>query len=253
MPHAIPLAQPLPATIAGIQLTGARWVGLTESFKSNCALGDNDIGTVPAGKRWLVLQAFAYNAAAGNVGVYHEAKIGGTYYRLTTSATISTLSVNNAVIGFALDAGESIAANIITNTGLNIWYKILEFDATVRVGSSRVLSLANGNNTVYTVPATYSSILLDPQFSLANTTGGGGNNNLFYVNSSGGSRNIYWNVVPSGGAVGSGNQVVNTTAASDGTRSNVVCLTTLAAGDFVNVNTNAALNQIAWVNYAELP
>ena len=121
------------------------------------------------------------------------------------------------------------------------------FDDSVTFFSAILLSLASGDNTVYTVPSSTTAALVDQTGALS------GNTPAIYVNTSGGSRTINWNMVPSGGSPGSTNQTTASSAIGTNGRGSLgFNAPNLGAGDFVNINTDAnTATQIAWVNVME--
>jgi hypothetical protein len=219
-------------------------------FGHNLSTGNNDLYTVPAGKRALVMAMQVYNQSAGNISWYPAIKISATYYRLASNTTTSTLAVgSNAAVGYIAEAGETVAIVTATNNGANVYARVIEFDDSVDIYSSKLTTLSAGANTVYTCPASTSALLLDQQLliSVANFS-------FIYINASGGSRTVYWHVVPSGSAAGANYQATASTAVADGARSQLTGTVTLSAGDFVSINTDAATaTQMAWVNVMEIP
>lgn len=222
---------------------------------ANLATGNTDLYTVPTGKKTLVSPfARAYNPSAGTITFYTQIKVSGVYYRISADAGPTAGTGNNHDFGAAiiLNAGESLAINCATTAGLNIRYNAIEFDATdTRLQGARVLALANGNNTLLTVAAGKSAVGVGGLNALIGS-------NVPYIgvvrilNSTGGSLNYYANVVPSGGSVGSTNQLYPATAIGAATGSSMVTVPTMAAGDFVNINASGA-GGTAWVTYYQIP
>ena len=214
--------------------------------------GDNDLYTVPAGKRAIFQGLNLYNTSVGNIVWYPTVKVGGTYYRLTSNNTTNTVSNGaTAAISYIAEAGEILAINTATNNGANVFATVVVFDNTCPVYSAKLLALANGNNTIYTVPASKKAALLDANMIAIATSATSG---IFYVNSSGGARSVQVSFVESGQSLGTGYLAGPATSVNDITRSNLGWRPTLAAGDFVNINTNAATaTQIAWVSTMEIP
>ena len=235
----------------GIRLTG---VSYPRASGSNLSTGNNDLYTVPTGKRALLHYMFLYNhSGAGNIVWYPAIKIGGTYYRLISSITTADTATSGGgnTISYIAEAGETIAVVTATNNGANVYCHITEFDNTNTVYSAKLLALANGDNLLYTVPAGKTTSLIDAQL-VGNV--GAGASSLFYVNSSGGARSITWYIVPSGQAVGINFATNVATSVSDAVRQNSGGLASLNAGDFLTINTNAATaTQIAWANVMEIP
>ena len=232
-----------------IRLTG---VSYQEVIAPALNTGDNDLYTVPSGKRALFQGISLYNSSAGNITFYPTVKVSGTYYRLATSVTANTgVGATSSGIGYIAEAGETLAVNTATNNGANVFCTVVVFDNTCPVYSAKLLALANGNNTIYTVPASKKAALLDANMIAIATSATSG---IFYVNSSGGARSVQVSFVESGQSLGTGYLAGPATSVNDITRSNLGWRPTLAAGDFVNINTNAATaTQIAWVSTMEIP
>lgn len=228
-------------------LQGLKYVPIVGS---NLSIGDTDLYTVPTGRSALVVnQARLYNPSAGTITWFPELKVGGTYYRLLSGVTLTTGTggTSGGASAIVLGAGETLAADAATTAGLNLRMQAWEFDASdTRLATSRNLALASGDNTIYTVPAGESAVLL------SNSPTGMNAGVVNVVNATGGSLNYFVNVVPSGGTVGSTNQLYPATAAADKTSLQFQAVVTLAAGDFVSVNSSgvdAGRHQIAWVTY----
>ena len=221
-------------------------------FGAALATGNNDLYTVPASRKALIAPiSTAYNTSVGNISYYHAIKVSGTYYPISPSVTLATLTqaLNTHETGIVLNAGESISVISSTTNGLNVRMMAYEFDATeARFLCARILALANGNNTLLTVPAAKSAVF--PNWLAAAQAPG----SIQLMNSSGISLNYSVNAVPSGGSVGSSNQLYPTTAIGNGAQLAFVAAPTLAAGDFLNINTSAGTaGQVAWCLYCLLP
>lgn len=225
-------------------------------FGSNLALGDNDIYTVPTGKRALIGQPVAYNASAGTIAWFTEIKVSGTYYRLgpTTSSTtlLGSATSNNA--GIILEAGEIIAVNLATTAGLNVQFPVIEFDASASLKSVKVLGPATGDNTLYTCPAGKSAVVLSQvgAIPLDAIVGTGLSGSIYFCCDAGGTRNVKIFSVASGGASATTNQLSGATGFGASTRGTLGFNGALGAGDFLVVNVdvgNAA--QITWANILE--
>lgn len=230
-------------------MSGLKYVPIVGA---NLATGDTDLYTVPAGRKALVERfARTYNPSVGNITTYRELKVSGTYYRLESNATLTTLTggTPNFQSDIVLNAGESLSVNAATTSGLNFRGGAWEFDASdTRLATSRILALVSGDNTLYTVPAGKTAWVI-----FASTTGNNGQ--VVVSNATGGSLNYYINVVPSGGSAGSTNQLYPATAIADQTILQFVGPSMLAAGDFISVNSSgpdAGSHQIAWVTYYQI-
>lgn len=119
------------------------------------SIGDNDLYTVPTGRRAIIGQCVLRNDTAGNITVFTEIKHSGTYYRNSSNVTVSSGGNNGAPVMVAstiLDAGDILAANAITTAGAYIAFTIIEFDSTSSLKSGNVFGLSTGDNTIYTCP-----------------------------------------------------------------------------------------------------
>jgi hypothetical protein len=215
-------------------------VSYTTIIGSNLSTGDNDLYTVPSGKRLYVYQSVSlYNASAGNIAVINEYKRSGTYYLLSNTGT-SIGSGNGSIFTMApiiLEAADILSINTATNNGLNAFYTGQLFDSSSQLKTASVLSLSNGDNTIYTCPAGKSAIIV----------------NSSYYNNSGGAIVTYLNFVPSGSSPGTGNRFATSFSVSDKNFRNFNLPYTLSAGDFVSINTASGnAGQQAWVNVIEI-
>lgn len=222
-------------------------------FVGNAGSGNVDLYTVPAGKRALVMGGTLYNTAGTNTTYAFQVKISGTYYPLFASGVqTATTGANSSPaidhIAYIYEAAEVISINT-SQAGLNVWPVIITFDNTSGPKTVKLTTLASGDNTVYTVPANKTAIVLTPEMYPSD-------NNLAafnYYNASGGTRTIIWYVVPSGGSKGSTNQIqasANVSTGAKNTFNSGKC--SMNTGDFVVINTNAATaTQMAWVSVME--
>jgi len=216
---------------------------------ASVATGDNDLYTVPTGKKALFFGHSAFNTSGGNISYFFQIKVSSVYYRITSTTTLATqvLTTLSATTVMVLDAGEILSINTATTNGLNVMPRVLEFDATFNgIKTSRILTLANGDNTIYTVPAGKTAMLLGSLDIQSDQQ-------IRIVNDSGGNRTYTPYVVPSGGAVATSNQINAAVTIADNVLTAFTCNTTLDAGDFIVINTDAGTaTQTAWVNYAEI-
>lgn len=214
--------------------------------------GDQDLYTVPAGKRVLVLQMVSYFAA--NIIVRFTVKSGGNYYNISTTSNPGNTFTQIAYNGFCVIlSGETIAFNTASSVSGNLTLSFIEFDEDSQLNRGALFSLSSGNNTVYTCPAGYQAIpvtLYLPQFSMQNA-----NLRVNYFNVSGATRTLSFYYVPSGGSPGSTNLTWSGTIANNTETSgltNTSCFPSLQEGDSWVVNTDSsASGQYAWVNVIE--
>lgn len=231
----------------GMPLTGAKVIHI---FGSNLPIGDNDLYTVPAGKRAFYQVAQDYNPTGSNITEYMEIKVSGTYYRIQTNATLTgnTGGTLGTAAGIVLEAGETLSVNTATTAGLNIWPLVIEFDNTSNLKTSKLLGLASGANTLYTCPASHSCTLIT---SVPGALLGLAGNIAVVTNGSSPTLTHY--LVPSGGTPGTTNQA-GVLATGGATRSSMTAVPGMSAGDFISVNsTGSDATTITWVNVLEVP
>lgn len=238
-------------TFAGkLKLTG---VSYPRVWGSNLPIGDNDLYTVPVGKKLLVFSNYRiYNQGIGTLTTYPEIKSGGNYYRINNNISVlvngtSLQQPNSSPI--ILNAGESWALNVATNNGLNGFFSAIQFDASNLLSSSKILALVNGNNTIYTVPVGKTAMILDGSTNLLNYNG-----STQVINTSGGAISYTYYIVPNGGSPDATNQATNAISISNNVNQGNNISSSLNAGDSVVVNSpSAAAGQWAYVTYFEIP
>lgn len=220
------------------------------AFVGNSINGNNDLYTAPSNRRAYINAVGGYNNTGSGINYYTYWTIGGTKYQIFTilSATANTQTQNATGQPIILEPGETIGMNTAA-TGMNLWCRVVEYDSTTPVYAVKKSgSWINGDNTIYTVPAATTAMLMDGTGAMnQNTTA------LNYFNGSGSSTNTYWNYVASGGSPGGTNKVMATTATASPGHTNLTLAITMAAGDFVSINTNSVTDpQLAWVLVTEL-
>jgi len=225
-------------------------------YVSNSISGDNDLYTVPTGKKAVVFDYVATNNTGGTIAHYPQIKISGTYYRIgATQSDTAALGHNYGMTGsrgapIVLNAGETFAINS-NAVDLAIWANIIEFDDTSPLARADIKTWSVGNNSLFTVPTGKTVSFGIPGLASSNqpavnVTG------LLYVNNSGSSRTlsaIY--LLPSGGSVGNQNQFAAPGTVSDKAIFSKYFHGNLAPGDqIILVVDSAAAGQFAWINYS---
>lgn len=136
--------------VESFSFTGAKYRGV---YGANLSAGDNDLYTVPAGKKAQFMNITFYNSSGTGRVATPQIKISGTYYQVTFAPTVGSLGVATSQPSIIANAGEILSVNLATGaTGFNIRAVVIEFDDSVGLKSARVLSLASGNNTPNLVP-----------------------------------------------------------------------------------------------------
>lgn len=219
------------------------------SFFSNCGSGNIDLYTVPSGKKLLVsYQLNFYNNTAGSLDIYLAIKVSGTYYKISNTSTIAANTSAGAQLPsvIVLNAGETIAV-VTTGAGVNVALQLHEFSDTEKIKTERILSLASGDNTLYTVPANKKAIILSTTNYITGNPG-----TISVSNYSGGTRTLKFYSVKSGNAISDSYKIAGNTSISNNATGSGNVNQSLTDGDFLALNTNAASNQVAWVTLFEI-
>jgi hypothetical protein len=237
-------------------LPNAKCVNLTRQNTAgtgNIDLNDAVTGstyTVPAGKIAVVGRGTIFNNNAATATFYVALKVSGTYYQISITATATsgnagTLASTSAPI--VLAAGDVLAVNCDKNA-INVWMSLIEADDTSAIKTARILSLSNGDNTLYTCPAGKSAIILGPTgMNALNAQGAVG-----ITNNSGAGRNYYLNIVTNGGSPATANKMMAATTINNATSTSITLGASFGAGDFLNMNTTSGTaTQTAWVTVLE--
>jgi hypothetical protein len=217
-----------------------------KTVASALALGDNDLYTVPSGKRVLVLSSLLYNSSGTNVAVYPEAKIGGSYQRLDRNATaFASSQANIASTPFVYEAGEVVALNAAAAVA-GAQLSLIEFDDTSKLRTVRKSSSwTTGDDTIFTATgktlitgnATSSWPALYPLGCVT------------VINTSGGSINYTLKYTPSGGAA---QQITPANAAANLNRAQLLVGAGMSTGDsLVIVSGSSGSGQFAYVSVVE--
>lgn len=235
-----------PSTVA---LPNVKCINLQVNLTST---GDNDLYTVPTGKRAYIANFVVFNGNAGSSTVIPEIKISGTYYALGAQTSVSASVAGSILLQspYVAEAGEIVAVNISAQPCV-VYAAIFEFDNTANIFSKKLTSLINGNNTLYTCATGKTALLCTRAAGLAPTA----NSVVGFYNNTGGSLTVHVNVVKSGGSPGTTNQASSNATATSGTSTFAALLPipiTIGSGDFISINSgSASATQFAWVTAIE--
>jgi len=232
--------RPAPISLSGVgfpNLPSARIIPIPAFALSS---GENDVYTVPSGKR-AVIAGTITNLSGGALNVTYQFKNGGTYYKIViisiaNNSQLQIIPFNTFPI---LESGESFSL-LTAGIGLNFAGYAIIFDNTEQLSSPKILSLSNGDNTLFTCPAGRVAYILNVISS----------NALIRVfNDSGAARTYTMNVVPSFGSPSSVNQINIPTSTADKTQLNTVNEGVgMNTGDSINVNaTSGTATQTSWI------
>lgn len=219
-------------------------------FVGNAGSGNVDLYTVPSGKRLYVSNLIVFNTAGTATTTRSQVKISGSYYRLSSSQSVTAGTSNTSMIAtfYVLEAGEILSLNT-SQAGLNVWVRAIEFDNTSPLKSVKISSTSSGNNIIYTVPAGKSAFIQNtiPTVSLSSP------GVIMASNESAGS--VVWiaYLVPSGGSQGSTNQCTASITTATTILANASIPGVINAGDSVviNVSSGAGASELFWVTVSE--
>ncbi len=217
------------------------------------ASGQNQIYTVPAGRRALISRVDCNAQSSVSAGVCFNN--GGSYFPgggSAVSLTAGTPQNLMTTLPLILDAGEILSVVLQSALSVNVWPQIIEFDASAPLKSGKFLNCANGNNLVYTVPAGKTMIALDRSLNHGGilTTGFGQMSST---------TQMYWMVVPNGQSPASTFRISNTVTPSGGaTLAGAIAQSntrfpSLNPGDMIYINASNALGGCGYYNYLEIP
>jgi hypothetical protein len=217
---------------------------------SSLASATTDLYTVPPGRKASVLGTWIFNPTAGAITFAAQAKIGGVNYALTPpTGSIAANAVANTGQQIILDAGESYSIMAAT-AGLNVWLRIVEFDDSSYWKSARLLTLAAGANTLYTVPAGKVAFPSSTSFNLGSASA-----IIGAVNLSGGARSLTpHGTAPGSTAVGTGTQSGPASVAlANNAAASLFAPVMMGATESLVINADSAGAVFAWVNVYEVP
>jgi hypothetical protein len=221
-------------------------------FQTNLSVGDHALYTVPTGKKALA-SVSVHNTAGGATGSPATPKVsfdaGVTYLATNGTTTTSPQNTGNASIlnwEYVFNAGDVIGLTTATNNGVNVFGTVYLFDATSPLKTVKLTSFSDGNNTLYTVPSGKAAFTV---FGYGNIISGNANAPTMNAVTTA-TVTIKFNIVLSGGSVATTNEIFNASlATSINGPTNAI---TMAAGDFINVNTSAgASTSLAFVTVLE--
>lgn len=221
-------------------------VGLTCPRVSgvNLPSGVTSLYTVPAGRKALVCQSSSFNVGVSNIFWSSQVDTGFGSANLTFRTTNVNSQLTSLEEGFVLFAGWQLKVNP-NNAGLNVNYKVLEFDDSVPFVMPFVFTFSAGDTNIYTVPAGKRALLMN--YPLEGV--GSGMNPLMVASYA--VQSFKWYIVPSGQSVGTQYQLSEAVAAGVNNR---VSLTfapvSLDAGDSLVINSTVG-NYLAWVTAFE--
>lgn len=230
---------------AGVALLDMSLVNVNQVVATS---GENDLYTVPAGRRALISNF--YVNSQGSVSATPHFKNSGTYYpggANATSLTAGTPQNLMLLLPLILDAGETLSVLLSSATSVNCWPQIVEFSNKSPVKSIKFLNLQSGNNLLYTCPAGKTACCLDPYLNF----GGASATSEGSITASG---TIYFQFVPNGQSAGTGFRISNNINTSSGINaSSVTRAPSFGPGDSLYVNSTASSNVVAFVNIVEIP
>lgn len=221
----------------------------SSGFLSNSAIGDNDLYTCPSGKKALISRGYFFNTGVASSTVFMTINVSGTYYRITSNATVGANSIQTTLTEcIVLNAGEKLGLNS-TTVGVNAWVMVCEFDVNSPLTRQGQINGGTGNTTVYTVPVNRSATFTSITGMIAPATSGQ-NVGCFQTSASTSITVGTW-LVASAGSPTNNNKLCSTTVnsnlASNQSRGNLI-----SQGFISNNFATTTSNRIFWCNILEL-
>lgn len=211
---------------------------------------DTLLGTVPAGKKWLLTEFTSFSLNAGNRLNYLYTSLAGAFYYLTAieNTVAGTARLSNQLC-YVAEAGEQVF--FWSDGNYNFLVRGIEFDASVPILTAKTIPIS-GFKTLYTCPAKKRAItindLLSPGVSLDNIATGC----LNYINNSGGGRFIRWFFAPENAVVDVEHQITPFTSVNNLARSITKAAIAMIPGDTIIIASNSDLiDQTAYATIYE--
>lgn len=227
---------------AGIPLLDMKFVN---AFANISTIGQNDLYTVPAGKRAIIAGLIANGQASATATMYF--KNSGTYYLAATSVSLTAGTPQNLVtlLPLILEAGEVLSVNLAGGSGtVNVWPQIIEYSNLSALKSVKTLAMASGNTLCYTCPAGKTAIITDQELNF------GGISATMFSNTSS-SVTSYFQYVPSGQSPGTTFRITNNVTCSALAASSASRGPSLGAGDMIYANCNNTFAMCGIFNIVE--
>lgn len=236
-----------------VALSGAKPIAEYASFTSPGAGSNNDIYTVPAGKRAIVWAMTISNHAAATASTFRPMiKINGAYYPLA-AATGSIVAAAGNTVGvlfpYIAEAGETFAITQTTNTTFDVIAHIIQFDATSAMFSAKLVSPTSGDHTLYTPAAGKNGVsnICLPGFpgNVFSSLGG--------VQTSGSTVTVNYNYLRGAAAASTSNRILAATNFPSTTNTNVsIGCIAIDNGDSLSLNFSANTSPgLFWLNVLE--
>lgn len=226
-----------------------------KAYASGIGSGDTDLYTAPPGKRAYVFQANLMNNTVTSTNVTYEIKVSSVYYPISIVYSAGSSSQEYDFPNIILEPGESFSINCSANAQLNAWINIFEYDSTSAIYTSKVLTLSNGDNTIYTVPSGKTSYILGLSGSLVFPSVYFLKSSFNIINFSGSTNDYLAYCVSSGDVPSSSNSLITYAYPVSGSQIFNIpnFFATLSQGDYFVVNTNSgSAGQTAYVNVMEI-
>ena len=219
----------------------------TNLFLLNCASGDNDIWTVPAGYRALGLSGLLGTTNTAGSTVYTEVKTNALYLKLTSTSSITTNSSASMSFGaYVYDEGETFAINA-TTAGVNAWACLRVWPTNINVKSIKFLNpTAAATNLFYTCPANSRAGPVNGSYNGTTLT-------LNFRNLTSGAVKFSYYLVPAGSPLDSTTRFISVRSEASGNLLGT-SVPQLYAGDSIYFDTDSSdVNQFWFMTIEEYP
>ncbi len=233
-------------------LANAKWVN---GFVATAGSQDHTVYTCPSGKRAVVISCSGFNNSGNSRTMNNSFQIAasGTKYGIGSSGAVANGAAFSATTFAVLEATDILICNA-NGAGVNVWFKILEFDASgASLQNARSLAPGAADNVLYTCPSSKVAYVVNNTMTPA-TAG-----SVVVFNNTGGGINCFLAFAPTGTASNHYDDYQKTAAAAvnssatSSTNLNANTDAILTAGDKLVINAASAITGgIAWALLLEL-
>ncbi len=232
----------------GPNLTTFKNFRIRTVYLAASAVGNNDMYTVPAGKKAIFLYTYHNNQTGGAITIRPTIKISGVYYTVfgVVSVGAGAYSGRNPIVAPG-NAGD-IFSVVCSAVNLTVYMMILEFDDSdpnIRFARKIGFNVINTPEILYTCPTGKQAIGLNAQI---NNMVDAWYSPLLQSNDSGVAVSFITHFVPNGIVVGAGTRLHASTSTANNNRMTPAAMLSnflLNAGDSIQVqSTSINANQL---------
>lgn len=211
-----------------------------EPFAEHYALGNgiNDVYTVPAGKKLLLLHGIRINASGGGITLSQNVVRSGTPYRLNApNGTNIPSPVGGSYLGVTvcvLEAGE-ILRYTTSASGLRIVVHGILMDSDAPIRTHWINDLSTTPQILFTVPADKKYIVIGINASNSFEVAAAIGSQIYVANNNGGAPSITASFVESGGVLDASKSLGTVAPSDNGNVSSYNIPQAFNEGDYISI------------------